>query len=152
MDKTHIRLLRKDRPVDPEFRAEERLFRRCSVLEIENGKLAPSAVAFPDFSCNREKYCEPTDVLYPSWPDFGVVEFRVCDVPRSVPPEYCLNTKVTYSFGVEHVPEVENFAHSEVRLYKDWIFNRKNEPTSIIKKWFRGELSLRTKVILQPKR
>lgn len=101
-------------------------------------------IKFPDFSVNRGKYSEPKDVLIPSWPNFGIVAFRVGDVPPSVS-----SSGITYDFKVEHVPCECNYSHSEVRTYKDGKRPRKVN-NQIVKKKFRQILSERTKILREP--
>jgi hypothetical protein len=99
-----------------------------------------------DLSCNREKYSEPEDVLWPDFLDWLILEFFVRDVPSTVPPKY--PSAEAFAFRVEHDPQPENYAHTEVRTYKNGVFHRKNsEPNQTIKTWFRTELSLRTRLL-----
>lgn len=74
-------LLRRGRPVDPEFAPNERLFRAVARRDLTaDGFLLPTAFEFPDFSVNREKYSEPGDVILLR-PAHGIAAFGVQDVP-----------------------------------------------------------------------
>jgi hypothetical protein len=75
----------------------------------------PPAIKFPSWSVNREKYRRPADVLFPSWPDWGVAAFTVADVPAELRSE----GGALFQFSVEHVPLEGNYAHSELRASKD---------------------------------
>ena len=113
---TPERLLQQGRAIDPEFAPGESLYLRYSpqIEATEDLPASAMAIRFPDFSVNRGKYSEPEDVLIPNWPDFGIAAFRVRDVPTSVS-----GRGIVYEFKVEHDPLELNYAHSEVRTYKD---------------------------------
>ncbi len=64
----------------------------------------------PAFSVNREKYSTATDVIL-NHPDNGILAFRVADIPQKL---LALDSR-SFHFGVEHDPEEQNYAHSEVR-------------------------------------
>lgn len=105
-------------------------------------------IRFPNFSVNRGEYSQPEDVLKPKWLDCGIAKFLVRDVPeRVVEDQSC-------TFGVEHLPEKEdkardieeNYAHSEVRAYKNGKFGE--EPNRAARLKFRAILRNRM-VILQ---
>ena len=75
-------------------------------------------VRFPDFSVNRGKYSIPEDVLRPNWPKCGIATFQVQDVPQSLPHP---SGSLIYNFRVEHVPELNNYSHSDSKFPNlDW--------------------------------
>jgi hypothetical protein len=148
------RLRRLGRPVDPNFSAAEKLFRRIPprLDHIVDGKLLPPAIKFPDFSVNREKYSQPADVLLGvdpdgairTYPDHGIAAFEVGDVPL----ELKANDGEVYTFKVLHEPLDENYSHSEVRTYVDG--NRSQRVPQTIKSIFRSTLFAKIVVLKQP--
>src|SRR5437762_13892153 len=64
------RLLRRGRPVVPQFSPREKLYRRFQKKDLINGEIAPSALMFPSTgeqtgqSVNRSKFSRPEDVLW----------------------------------------------------------------------------------------
>lgn len=107
------RLQRQGRAPDPEFLPSERLFRRVPASALDDDYPLEASIRFPDFSVNREKYSFLEDVVL-NHPGFGILVFRVADVPPRLSDD-----RRTFSFRVEHVPEEDNYAHSEVRTYCD---------------------------------
>src|SRR6266487_2401330 len=141
------RMYRNNRPADPNFDGAELLSRRCRQEDVENGHRSRSAVGFPDWSVNRAKYSEPGDALLPRWPDWGVASFAVADVPGSLVSE----GGTVIEFRIEHVPEEENYAHSEVRAYKNGRHDRKLDVPKTVKARFRQILSERTHIAIEPR-
>jgi hypothetical protein len=140
------RMYRNGRPVDPNFDHDENLYRRCKGDQIDGDRLARDAIGFPDWSVNRARYSEPGDALLPDWPDWGVVRFTV----GSVPPRITSPGGPVFEFRVEHVPEDRNYAHSEVRSYKNGQHSRKLDVPKTVKVEFRQRLSEQTTVIIEP--
>ena len=102
-------------------------------------------------SVNRSKYSEPGDVLYSLYPkyiDWGVAEFRVEDLPASLESE----DESVFEWKVEHAPEEGNYAHSEVRTYRNGIYSRGLDPPKLVKKRFRLIMSDRIKLAILPSR
>lgn len=133
--------------IDDSFTPNERLFRRVPprffvASPAKGDEVLLNDIAFPRFSVNREKYSKPEEVLQPDWPTWGIVSFRVADVPRMLAhPE----TGRVFTFRVEYAPEPTNKAHSEVRTYEgDALAVR--EPSKFIKVKFRA--LLREKAVL----
>ena len=139
-------MYRAGRPEDPDFEPHERLFYRCLKIHVESGRVLPAAFRSPDFSVNREKYSEPEDVLVPSYESWGVAGFEVSVIPS----EMSSPGGVRYQFRVDHVPEEDNYSHSEVRAYKVGVYNRKLKVHDIVKKQFRQILSDSARVIKEP--
>jgi hypothetical protein len=148
-------MYRNGRPVDPGFLATERLFFRCRLDSLDgSGRIKPAEIHFPDQSVNREKYSRRTDVLLPDgsprskdWLLHGVAEVEV----RDLPPETRSAGDVAYQFKVEHDPMDDNYAHSELRVYKDKQRETdKKRINAVVKKQYRTELALRTRVVVQP--
>lgn len=137
-------LLRRGRPVDPEFSPSELLFRAIARKDLTaEGYLLPTAFEFPDFSVNREKYSEPKDVILQR-PSHGVAAFEVQDVPEELE-----GPEGPYHFTVEHAPEEDNYAHSEVRTYKQGQRHLKKPPRAL-RTLFRLQLSARVRLLKEP--
>lgn len=143
------RLLRGNRPLDPDFDEREVLFHRFNKLIDVDEHIYPSSIRFPDFSVNRSKYSEPYDILIPKYFDWGIFSFQVKDIPDpiSIPGD-----KLTlYQFNAEHVPLEENYSHSEVRTSKDGVYVKDMKiKNKIIKKTFRFKLSDKATIIKYP--
>lgn len=140
------RLLANRRKADPQFDPDETLYRRCPQTHVDNGKVNPAAIEFPDYSVNRGRYSEPGDVLLEKSDGFVAVSCEVRDVPLIVPPEFKGDSSFEWTWAVMHEPLKYNFAHSEVRTYRDGVHSRKIKPPNGIKKWFRHVLSQRMAV------
>jgi hypothetical protein len=139
-------MYRRDRPIDPDFQPTEFLYVRCRAEDIEGEHLSPLSVKFPDWSVNREKCGQPQDVLISRWPTWGIAAFQV----RDVPPSLTSVGNVTYNFRVEHVPDEDNYAHSEIRTYRGPIHHQDlNSPPKLVKKDFRYALSQKTSIVRQ---
>lgn len=142
------RMYRQNRDPDPVFLPDEKLFRRFEETNVEGNRLLPSAISFRGWSVNRGNYSEPEDVLLPAWTNQGIAFFCVQDVP----PCLCAaGSSVQYDFQVEHDPLEENYAHSEVRTYKDKVYVKDPDPPKTVKKQFRQILSDRIIILKKPK-
>lgn len=141
------RLMRNGRPVDNEFKPDEKLYVRCRKADVDEGRLigGPS-IRFPDWSVNRQKYSEAKDVLIPSWHRWGVAEFAAGDVPGKLKSD----GGPEYAFRIEHDPCEQNYAHSEVRAIKGNEYDDELDVPKNVKKRFRQILSERTKVCHEP--
>ena len=149
------RMYRNGRPVDPDFLATEKLFFRCRLDSVdERGQMTPAGIRFPDQSVNREKYSRCTDVLLPDgspqstkWLLYGVAVIQVEDLPA----EMRLPDGVACRFSVEHEPCDDNYAHSELRVYKnEQRVTDKNGITKTSRKEYRTRLAFRARVIVLP--
>lgn len=135
---------RNGREIDPEFASDEKLFRRCPAdrqgEQIKAGEVHIDRIPFyPDMSVNRSKYSEPKDVLYPDFfQTFGVFSFRVEQIPDAISDD----TGNHFEWKPIHVPEENNYGHSELRTFKNGEFDRRLEiRNKRIKKLFREILS-----------
>jgi len=82
-----------------------------------DGKATFLAFELPDMSVDREDYSTPADARKGFRPeDWGVVSIRVGAMP---PRESLPQINHSYRFRARHVPEVGNFAHSEVRVWRE---------------------------------
>ncbi|MBE7561102.1 hypothetical protein HS125_20000 [bacterium] len=149
MSETPPHLLQGNRPLDPEFLPSERLFFRIKSSQLVEGQVAPEAIRFPRFSVNREKYNRPADVLVPDWPDWGVAAFKYEDVPDK--PWSAVGSPHEFTFRVEHDPLPHNYAHSELRAYRNREHSEKIDVPKTVKKAFRQELAARVVVLRVPR-
>ncbi|MTJ22697.1 hypothetical protein FJR06_15770 [Dolichospermum sp. UHCC 0352] len=139
------KMYRMSHPVDMSFDENEKLYNRCQKEHINGERLLPTGIKFPDWSVNREKYSDPEDVLVPNFFDWGIAQFKVSDVPEQIESP----GNIKYDFRVEHDPTEDNYAHSEVRTYKDGNHSKKLEVNKTVKKLFRQMLSEKTVIIKQ---
>ena len=145
------RLKQNGRPAVQEFDPQERLFQRFDKLIEEGGHLYPAQVRFPDFSVNRERFSEPEDVLLPIYLDWGIVAFKVEDIPGEKVTGAGTSKETVYTFIIVHVPQLENYSHSEVRTRKNGVYNKKFRIESKgVKRYFRYILSERLETLRDP--
>ena len=136
------------RPPDPVFDPTEYLYRRIDPKWLlEDGELSPAYVEFPAFSVNRAKYSVPRDILA-GYPGHHVGQFQVRDIPSPMTSsESGRGPTTTYSWAVEHLPECDNYAHSEVRTYRNEEYTKSRVKSKTIKNNFRLELQARLRII-----
>jgi len=146
MNKIPERLITGGRQPDPIFDFDEALYVRCQTKDINAGHILPSGIRFPDWSTNRSKYSEPGDVLLPSFARWGIGSFKV----RDIPSELQFEQSKCYSFCPVHDPLPENYAHTEVRTFKDGQFDRNTQVATSIKKLFRILLSEASIILKYP--
>ena len=106
-------MYRRGRPVLPDFDGEESLFLRYGREDFVHGQLLPGCIRFPKTSVNRGSLSEPEDVLFADDGRFnglGVVQLRVSDIPPRITQEQ----GPAYDFFMRHVPEADNYSHSEI--------------------------------------
>ena len=149
------RLRSNGRQPDPIFEDNECLYFRCSVDQIDENGILQDAIKFPNWSTNRAKYSEPEDVLLPKFSNWGIAQFRIIDIPKSLQSEGGITCQFRpihdpVSLSVEDGDTYENYAHTEVRTFKDNVFDIKRKPPTLIKKEFRARLAARIKIIKRP--
>jgi hypothetical protein len=141
------RMMRNGRPINNNFEPQERLFFRLPP-DIDIGpddKPDASCIKYPDMSVNREKESEPDDVIF-GFSGWGVAAFMVADVPPPLKSE----GGPEFTYKVEHVPLENNYAHSEVRTYKDGVHSRKVKMPETVKKRYRTLLMKGVRVLRRP--
>lgn len=111
-------MLQNGRPPLPHFDPREYLYRRVPPEQwVESSTGLPidiDAIELPDMSVGRSRFAHPEWLrLASGCSEWGVVGFRVCDVP----PERLIDG-IPYQFSPEHAPERRNYPHSEVRAYE----------------------------------
>lgn len=145
------RLKQNNSPAVQEFDSQKRLFQRFDKIIEKGGHLYPAQVRFPDFSVNRERFSEPEDVLLPIYLNWGIVAFKVEDIPDEKVTGEGTSKETVYSFIIVHVPEPDNYSHSEVRTKKNGVYNKKLRIESKeVKRYFRYKLSERLKTLRAP--
>src|SRR3954447_12309055 len=112
-------MYRRGRPLDPVFEPNEDLYYRISVQGGVGEHPEGVDIRIPEDSVNRGKYSEPDDVLYPSYFSLGIATFKVSAIPS--PKIFTDDQGITreYSLKVEHDPYEDNYAHSEVRAFRE---------------------------------
>jgi len=147
------RMLQRGREVDAELPAHEKLYMRCRREWVEDKTIKPAYIHFPDQSVNRDKYSKPADVLLPDsvdsdsheWIYWGVAGFFVGDIPENMRT----GGDVEYRFTAEHDPYEDNYAHTELRVYKNQVRERyKKKINTSVKKKYRTELAKHTWLIV----
>jgi hypothetical protein len=84
-----------------------------------DGRARFLAFELPDMSVNREDCSTAEDARKGFQPEeWGVVSIRVGDMP---PRESIPQAEHSYRFRARHVPEPGNFAHSEVRVWRESV-------------------------------
>lgn len=150
------RMFRGERLPDPQFERSEPIYIRCpsNHLQRTNGgrRLLPTFIRASGYSVNRGKYSLCFDVLLPGaqhgsleWLYWGVASLQVRDVPSQLQP----STTPT-AFRVEHVPDDDNYAHSEIRAYKSERQVADNRVAKMVKKALRQIISDRARILLLP--
>lgn len=102
------------------FRDGERLFRRVLGRHMKpDGRATFLAFELPDMSVNREEHSTAEQTRKGFRPeDWGVVSIRVSDMP---PRQSLPQAEHSYRFRARHVPEIGNYAHSEIRVWREGV-------------------------------
>ena len=108
---------------DPDFAADERLYRRVKPDQIseENHVLALAlddiTERHPSCSFNRSKYSDPEDVLDSNHPAYNRIAFLVAgNLPE--PQSHPSNPTMMYAFRLTHLPDRDNHSHTEAQVTK----------------------------------
>jgi hypothetical protein len=147
------RLLCNGRAPEPDFSPTEKLFFRIPPLQQDEESfdfLEPAKIPPVPFSVNRERFSEPADVVFLHSPDWGIGFFRVQDIPPVIESE----SGIKFEFRVEHLPLDDetgnNYAHAEVKVYRDGVEVTNKQLGSHVKAVFRELLSKRGKLFKRP--
>lgn len=143
-------MLQGGRGVVPKFRTGECLYIRCVKEDIEDGRLLPARIAYNNASNNRSKFSKPWDVIFDHL-GHGIIRLRVSDIPVGLPIEQPNPKRPIdiHDFRPVHVPLPENYAHSEIRVYRG--DDQVRLSSEIVKKEFRAAISEST-ILLWPPR
>jgi len=105
-------------PPDQSFSPEERLFRAVQVKHVQDGTtVLADAIQLPSLSCNREKYRDfPEAVLaiFSHKPEDCYLYVAILSAV-DMPPPKTADGKVFWELFPEHIPEEENYSHTEIR-------------------------------------
>ena len=142
-------MFRNGRPKVPEFRTDERLYRRVSPADWGDPRVEVDALDLPDMSVNRGRPLgEPEWVLLESeeFHEWGIIYFEV----RSIPERMVQQTEV-YTFMPMHIPLDENYPHAEIWAYRvgQHIQARKHLDPDLSLRW-RNALLQRTHTHRRP--
>jgi hypothetical protein len=134
------------RACDPNFDPQENLFLRFQ--NQAGGRIEPTDVRCPDQSVNRGKYSKPEWVLLPSFPEWGIGCIKVADVPTRL----LKGDGTPVHFQVEHDPQEDNYAHSEIRAYADFTLQDRLRKikSNPLKLTFRTILSQKATILKYP--
>jgi hypothetical protein len=140
-------MLQGSRKPDPDFAADESLYRRIRPDMYANGQIELDAVELPDMSVDRGKYAQPEWLLLGEHADWGVAGFRVKDIPARL---VHLGTWA-YTFEPRHVPHKRNYPHSEVWAFEDGAhIDGKERLDPILHLRWRHLLLRKIKVVIAP--
>ena len=137
---------------DQEFRASDHLYYRCATEDVVGDRLLPARISYANTSVNWSKYSKPWDVIF-DHPEYGIARFIVRDLPVELPRDVPVGAKapLAHSFFPSHVPEKENYAHSEIWTWRDGNRMPKAKLPELVKKEFRQIMSDRSLVLHQPR-
>lgn len=141
-------MLKRDRGLDNEFEPEELLFIRLRSDQVDDKQVIVATFpSFPNPSSNRSRYSEPEDVLMPIYLDWGIIQFHVGDIPRSVQK----GDGVRVEIRPVHAPEVINYAHTEIAAFDPSTGERIHQfENKVAVKYLRGELAKKAMLIKTP--
>lgn len=122
-------MYRAGRPVVNEFNENEKLYTRFHELD-PNGNV-PLVSIHVNHSVNRERFSEPEWVLYSIDPDkdhffdwgYGYL-IRDSIISPLITPD---PGNIQYDIKAEHDPYECNYSHTEIRVYKDGNFSKKEK-------------------------
>ena len=137
-------MYQRDRPVLHDFDGPELLYLRYGREDFVDGQLAPGGIHFPKTSVNRGNLSQPEDVLFTEdgkYNGLGVVEFKVLDIP----PKITQDQGPPYVFFMRHVPETDNYSHSEIWSDQEPQTGEYRVPSKTVKLKFRIHLCQRIK-------
>ena len=139
------RLVQGDRSTDNAFRWYHALYQRCSKEDMDGDRLNPNRIKYENASVNWAKYSRPWDVIF-DYPGCGFVQFIVLalpkGIPRDIPPDTAPNNKPEPHWcKPAHVPEPDNYSHSEIWTFKPAGRVASGKLGSLAKKEFRQILS-----------
>jgi hypothetical protein len=144
-------MYQRGRNVDSGFRLWHRLYYRCIKEDVIGDRLLAARIPHCNTSVNWSKYSKPWDVIF-DYPDHGIAQFFVRDLPKELPKEISAGTKAKlHSFFPAHVPLELNYAHSEIWTFKEKQRIEKPKLPETVKKEFRAIMSDRSVILLRPK-
>ena len=144
-------MLQNGRGIDSDVRKSHRLYYRFKAGDIVGTRLLPASIRCKgDLSVNWSKYSWPWDVIF-DHPRDGIASFLVRDLPAELPKEQPDGVSVEIcSFVPFHVPETDNYSHSELGIVRNGRRLKPKDPGEIIKKEFRTYMSDRGLILWYP--
>lgn len=141
------------RPVDPNFSADEKLYRRVRPGSVHKGKVHIDAIELPDISTMRDKYCnDPEWVLIDTtrrhdFSTWGIATITIKDIPE----ETLWRGIETIQTTARHKPLRDNYPHTEIQAHRgdDHISSREDLPPEFHLQ-FRLRIAQTTKIVKQP--
>lgn len=152
------RMLQRGRGVDSNFKDCHQLYHRCKQEDVAGDRLLAARISYKKTSVNWSKYSKPWDVIF-DYPGWGIARFFVGNLPKELPKELPKDKKArskvkVHSFIPVHVPELTNYAHSEITSYKESQEGRSSTASTnfsdTVKKEFRTAMSDCSLVLLIP--
>ena len=149
-------MMRRNRPVDDDFRPEHRLYYRIEHQdELEGNYLDPQKIrtAF-DVSVNWSKYSQPWDVIFDR-PASGIASILVQDIsvdlPRDLTPDHKHQVVKPHLYRPTHEPYNDNYSHSAIAVFKDsQRVTKSAQVGEKAKREFRQLLSDKAIILLRP--
>ncbi len=142
------------RLADPHFRSFHRLFYRCQKEDIEGQRLLGPRIKSFDVSVNWSKYGTPWDVIF-GFPNLGIAQILVRQIRVDLPTDRSTRQREPikpHEYNAVHMPEHDNYAHSEIAVFKDGQrVTRTRDVGERAKKEFRQLISDKSFIVLQPK-
>jgi len=147
-------MLQRSRVADPNFRPSDYLYYRVGKEDVVGDRLLAPRIAYKNVSVNWSKYSKPWDVIF-DFPGAGFVRFVVRNLPKELPkdppplPKKAPPLKL-HSFKPGHVPEPENYSHSEIWTFKDGKRDERANLSETVKKEFRMILAQKALMLHAP--
>jgi len=143
-------MMQNGRVTDPKFVDSEKLYLRITPDHLgKESKILPSGVRFPVQSVNRGKFSLPADVILPNadpkskgWYLLGVAVLRVGDLPTIEDGQ-----GKPYKFVVQHSPDFDNYAHSELLAQ---VAGQQKATSQAVKKKYRLHVASRLNLLIPP--
>ena len=147
-------MIQGSRGVNSSFLPRHKLYFRVPSEAYVNGQWIEASIDFipaANQSVNWSKYSKPWDVKF-DHADHGIALIRVSDIPERLPDAIStdLNDKVHF-YTATHVPEPNNYSHSEIQVLKDGkvIVNR-SKVSNKTKKQYRALIRAKAVILLPP--
>lgn len=143
-------MMRNGRPGDQQFSPGELMYRRYVQEDFDGDCLKPARFSIPP-SLNREKYSHPEDVIFSEMGELdqhGVLECSVEGLSVTVFDDHHME----YIFVPVHLPEENNYSHSEMWADCTQTGQRTDRPSRIARKTYRTMVSQRFKVRIASKK
>jgi hypothetical protein len=139
------------RPLDHDFAADERLYRRLTIDDVDEHGVRPDSLRFTDTSCDREMHLagEHSILLNATHPaENGYASIRAGDFP----------IRVSREAGPDLVaepaddPRADNPAHCEIRVCRQGLpFDRELRVGSASKREMKWRIATKMRVCLAPR-